>query len=115
METWSLALSKTEHNYNIIMNNTETIKNIIINTCKRCNGSVFYHVMIDGREAGVHMVGSRCIVEAPHITFYVDEITSADFECEEFALASFFIEGRGCYDLDITKDMTPQQIIDELA
>lgn len=96
-------------------NDTETIKNIIINTCKRCNGTVFYHVIINGYDTCVYMDGDRCMVEAKVGKFYVDEITSATIECNDFGFAYLNVPGLGNLDLDITKDMTPQQIFDELA
>jgi hypothetical protein len=55
------------------------------------------------------------MVEAKVGKFYVDEIVSATIECDEFAFAYLDIPGIGNVDLDITKDMSPQQIFDELA
>lgn len=106
----------TELQYIIDMNDTEKLKKILNNVIDKQDGINFYHIEIDGELCTYFRKGGRIMyLETPNSgkTICVNDIQSVSFD-DDVYFAVFHIDGIE-YGLNIMKDMSPSQILDELA
>ena len=94
----------------------DKLKRILKNIVDKCDGITFYHVELDGAMCSIYKrderymidiqnYGSQVDVDKIHNVTFDDDIFFATFEDEHG-----FIRG-----VNIMKDMSPQQIIEELG
>lgn len=97
------------------MNDNDKLKRILANVIKNCNGEIFYHVVINGQTTRhyIHgILGPIIEMENTGESIEVLDITDATFDSDIF-FAEFTYNGIS-YGMDITRDMSPQEIINEL-
>ena len=98
------------------MNNDDKLKTILKNVIDRCNGEVFYKIEINGSVCDIHKSGEKYIIESPNYGYRidVDAIYNVEFDDDVF-FATFEAGYCGELGVCIMKDMSPQDIISELA
>lgn len=97
------------------MNDTDKVKQILANVIKNCNGEIFYHIVINGQSTRYYNHGYLGLIiemENTGETIDVIDITDATFDSDIF-FAEFTYNGES-YGMDITRDMSPQEILNEL-
>ena len=97
------------------MSNTDKLKKILKNVIEKCDGITFYHIEIDGTICNIYKQSSRYYIESENYGFKIDidEITNVSFDDDIFFAT--FDDGEFNRGINIMKDMSPQQIIEELA
>lgn len=98
------------------MNDNDKLKTILKNVIDRCNGEVFYKIEINGSVCDIHKSGEKYIIESPNYGYRidVDAIYNVKFDDDVF-FATFEAGYCGELGVSIMKDMSPQDIISELA
>lgn len=97
------------------MNNNDKLKQILANVIKRCNGEIFYHVVINGQTTRYYnhgALGPIIEMENSGETIEVVDITDATFDSDIY-FAEFKCNNE-TYGVDIMRDMSSQEIINEL-
>jgi hypothetical protein len=97
------------------MNDNDKLKQILTNVIKNCNGEIFYHIVINGQTTRYYnhgILGMVIEMENTGETIEVIDITNVTFDSDTF-FAEFTYNGES-YGMDITRDMSPREIIDEL-
>lgn len=97
------------------MNDNDKLKQILANIIKRCNGEIFYHVVINGQTTRYFNHGALGpIIEMENTgeQILVCDITDATFDSDIY-FAEFKCNNE-TYGVDIMRDMTSQEIINEL-
>lgn len=112
---YNILSNNLELNHIIIMNDTDKVKQILTNVIKNCNGEIFYHIVINGQTTRYYnhgILGMVIEMENTGETIEVIDITDATFDSDIF-FAEFTYNGES-YGMDITRDMSPQEILNEL-
>ena len=97
------------------MNNDNKLKAILKNIVDKCDGINFYRIEIDGPMANIRKSGREYIIEVENngSIISVIDIHSVSFD-DDIYFATFEYDG-GEYGVNIMKDMSPDEIMKELA
>lgn len=96
------------------MNDTEKLKTILFNVIKKSDGNINYRIFINNRECCYYMNGAGIMfltfVDNDQ-EFIVNKIS--EVEWDDVFLATFSYNNV-VYGIDVVKDLTPEQIFNEL-
>lgn len=96
------------------MNDTEKLKTILFNVIKKSDGNINYRIFINNRECSYYVNGAGIMfltfVDNDR-EFIVNKIS--EVEWDDIFLATFNYNNV-VYGIDIVKDLTPEQIFNEL-
>lgn len=98
------------------MNNMQKLQRILLNAIDKCDGNIFYRIIIDGALTSVYKNGYNKItaeLEMNGSTLDMWDIESVDFNCD-YAFCTFIINGEE-HCLDIVRDMTSSEIMETLG
>ena len=94
----------------------DKLKHIIKNIVDKCDGITFYHIELDGAMCSIYKSGEQYLIEIQNYgsLIDVDKICNVNFDDDVF-FATFEDEHGFIRGVNIMKDMSPQQIIEELG
>ena len=94
----------------------DKLKQILKNIVDKCDGITFYHVELDGALCSIYKRDEQYLIDIQNYGSQVDvdKIHNVTFDDDVF-FATFEDEHGFTRGVNIMKDMSPQQIIEELA
>lgn len=98
------------------MDNVQKLQRIFLNVIDKCDGNIFYRIIVDGALASIYKNGHDKItaeLETNGSTLDMSDIESVDFNCV-YAFCTFIIDGEE-HCLDVVRDMSFLEIMETLA
>lgn len=94
----------------------DKLKRILKNIVDKCDGITFYHVELDGAMCSIYKKDEQYLIDIQNYGSQVDidKIHNVTFDDDVF-FATFEDEHGFNRGVNIMKDMSPQQIIEELT
>lgn len=98
------------------MDNVQKLQQILLNTIDKCDGNIFYRIIIDGALTSIYKNGHNKItaeLEMNGSVLDMWDIENVDFDCD-YAFCTFIIDGEE-HCLDIVRDMSSSEIMETLS
>lgn len=97
------------------MDNTDKLKLILNNIIDKGDGITFYRIELNGNSAYYYKSGGKMLLEIENSgeRIAVEDIVNVEYD-DDIYFATFNA-GKYEYGLNITKDMSPSQIFEELG
>lgn len=98
------------------MNNNDKLKTILKNVVDRCTGEVFWKIELNGSVCDIHKSGEKYIIKSPNYGYCINVDTIHDVEFDDDVFFATFKAGYcGEFGVNIMRDMSPDEIMKELA